>query len=155
MVKALRIRVVGVVQGVGFRPFIYRLATSLNLKGYVVNLGGSEVEIHIEGEKIEDFIKRMNLEKPPQAKILKVIVENIEPIGFDRFEIRESMRKATVRSMIPPDIAICEHCVEEVLNDNTRFHNYHWNSCAWCGPRFSMMYKIPYDRENTSMHVFK
>jgi len=155
MVKALRIRVVGVVQGVGFRPFIYRLATSLNLKGYVVNLGGSEVEIHIEGEKIEDFMKRMKLEKPPQAKILKVIVEDVKPIGFDKFEIRESMRKATVRSMIPPDIAICKHCVEEVLNDNTRFHNYHWNSCAWCGPRFSMMYKIPYDRENTSMRVFK
>lgn len=155
MVKALRIRVVGVVQGVGFRPFIYRLATSLNLKGYVVNLGGSEVEIHVEGENIEEFIKRMNLEKPPQTRILKVMIEYVEPIGFDKFEIKESLRKATVRSMIPPDIAICEYCVGEVLNDNSRFHNYHWNSCAWCGPRFSMMYSIPYDRENTSMRIFK
>ncbi len=155
--KAYRIRIVGVVQGVGFRPFIYRLANHLNLKGYVINLGGSEVEVHIEGDEsyLKEFTARVTTDKPPQAKILYMMVEEVEPLGFTNFVIRESDRRSSLRSMIPPDIAICEYCVNEILEERSRFYKYHWNSCAWCGPRFSMLYDIPYDRVNTAMGRFK
>ena len=155
-VKAVKLKVAGIVQGVGFRPFVYRLAKTLNLKGYVVNMGGSDVEIHVEGLDgyVEEFLRRLEREKPPQARILKVEIEACEPQGFSDFEIRESIKAARLRSMIPPDIAICPSCSKEILDPNSRYYRYHWNSCAWCGPRFSMMYDIPYDRINTSMRVF-
>jgi Hydrogenase maturation factor len=155
--KAFRIKVVGVVQGVGFRPFVYRLAKQLNLKGYVVNLGGSEVEIYIEGDEshLKEFMTRMAVDKPPQARILSITVEEVEPLGFTDFVIRKSDRRASSRSIIPPDIAICEHCVNEILDMRSRFYRYPWNSCAWCGPRFSMLYDIPYDRVNTAMNKFR
>jgi hydrogenase maturation protein HypF len=155
--KAYKIRVVGVVQGVGFRPFVYRLAKSLNLKGYVVNLGGSEVEVHVEGDEsyLREFLARMPVDKPPQAKIISIKVEEVEPLGFSDFIIKESERRTSSRSMIPPDIAICDYCVKEIFDVNSRFYMYPWNSCAWCGPRFSMLYDIPYDRVNTAMSKFK
>lgn len=156
-VKATKIRVVGIVQGVGFRPFVYRLAKKLGVNGYVVNLGGSEVEIHIEGfaDKIEEFMRRLIDEKPPNARILNIVVEEVKPKGYDDFAILESTTISFLRSMIPPDIAICDDCAKEVLDPNTRFYRYPWNSCAWCGPRFSMMKAVPYDRHNTAMTVFR
>ncbi|MEM0340457.1 MAG: carbamoyltransferase HypF [Acidilobaceae archaeon] len=155
-VKALRLAIVGIVQGVGFRPFVFRLATSLGLRGYVKNLGGSEVEIWVEGDEISlaTFLKRLLQERPPSAKIESVKIEDVEPRGYTFFEICRSGRDKKVRSSIPPDIAICHHCMKEVLEPNTRFTNYYWNSCAWCGPRFSMIYELPYDRENTAMKDF-
>jgi len=156
-VKALRIRVTGIVQGVGFRPFVYRLATRLGLKGYVVNLGGSEVEIFVEGDEnsLKFFVERISVEKPPNARIDKVFVEWVEPIGFKEFFIRESGSQQILRSVIPPDIGICSDCVREILDSGSRFYRYYWNSCVNCGPRFSMMFRTPYDRENTSMAVFR
>ncbi|MEM3615133.1 MAG: carbamoyltransferase HypF [Candidatus Methanomethylicia archaeon] len=155
--EAYRLRIVGVVQGVGFRPFIYRLAKGLGLNGYVVNLGGSEVEVHVEGDgvRLREFLRRLYSDKPPQARILGIDVEVVDFEGFSDFEIRESVKRTIVRSMIPPDIAICDYCVGEILGSNDRFHRYPWNSCAWCGPRFSMMYDVPYDRVNTAMKVFE
>ncbi|MEM0027539.1 MAG: carbamoyltransferase HypF [Ignisphaera sp.] len=157
VVKALRIRIVGVVQGVGFRPFVYRLATGLGLGGYVVNLGGSEVEVFVEGDEnvLRVFLDRLYSEKPPNARIEKVFVDWVEPAGFKGFFIRESGSIQILRSIIPPDIGICSDCVREILDPGTRFYRYYWNSCVNCGPRFSMMFKTPYDRENTSMAVFK
>lgn len=154
--RAVKIRVVGIVQGVGFRPFIYRLATSLKLNGYVVNLGGSEVEIHIEGDRdsVKTFISRLTVEKPPPAKIASIEIREVEPQCFESFKILKSSERLSIRSSIPPDIAICQDCVREIYTQGTRFHNYPWNSCVWCGPRFSMMYDVPYDRENTSMSRF-
>ncbi|MEM0228522.1 MAG: carbamoyltransferase HypF [Ignisphaera sp.] len=156
-VRAVKIRIVGTVQGVGFRPFIYRLATSLNLKGYVVNLGGSEVEIHVEGEEnqIEIFISRLTTEKPPPAKIVSIEIREVEPQYFASFKILRSSKSLSARSSIPPDVAICWDCINEIYTEGSRFYRYPWNSCAWCGPRFSMMYDIPYDRENTAMFKFK
>ena len=154
--RATKIRVVGIVQGVGFRPYVYRLATRLGLTGYVVNLGGSEVEIYLEGPRtnIEKFLEVFEKEKPPPAKLEKIEIEWIEPLGLDNFEIKKSRQKLSRRSMIPPDFGICRYCSEEVLGDSTRFSNYYWNSCAWCGPRFSMMYNVPYDRHNTAMRKY-
>lgn len=153
--RAVKITVTGVVQGVGFRPFVYRLAKSLGLKGYVKNLGGSEVEIVVEGpsDKLEEFITRLRTDRPPSAEIDSLTVRQTSG-GFERFVIQPSSRSHGTYSMIPPDIGICRACLSEVLNPRDRRYMYPFNSCAWCGPRFSMMEDIPYDRDNTSMEDF-
>lgn len=156
MVKALRIKLIGVVQGVGLRPFVYRLAVAKGISGYVRNLGGSEVEILAEGSEnaLKDFIESLNSEKPISARFEKVTVEEVEARGYEDFKILKSDSKFEERSIIPPDFAICKDCVGEVFDSNSRFFHYYWNSCAWCGPRFSMLYSLPYDRENTAMIHF-
>ncbi len=150
---AARIRVIGLVQGVGFRPFIHRLAAKLGLAGYVRNMGGSEVLIFIEGDEasVREFSERMVREKPPPARIEELTVEDAEPQGLRGFQIMKSAKSITARSAIPPDFGICMDCIREIKSQSDRRRGYHWNSCAWCGPRYSMMYKLPYDRENTSM----
>ncbi len=154
--RALRLRVVGVVQGVGFRPFVYRLAVSRGVRGYVVNLGGSEVEIFAEGSpsSLSSFLRGLVEEKPPPARIEVLELEEAEPRGYEGFRIKRSERRKSRRSMIPPDFGICRDCLREIHDPSTRFYKYPWNSCAWCGPRFSMMYDVPYDRENTAMRAF-
>jgi len=151
-----RIVVAGLVQGVGFRPAIYRLATSLRLSGHVKNVGGSEVEIVVEGptESVAEFQKALLTELPPPAEIEELRAEYGPPEGAVGFRILPSGKKRILRSQIPPDIGICEHCLREVLDPSDRRYRYALNSCAWCGPRFSMMYTIPWDRENTSMKDF-
>ncbi|MCD6443891.1 carbamoyltransferase HypF [Candidatus Bathyarchaeota archaeon] len=153
--KAVKITVTGVVQGVGFRPFVYRLARDLGLKGYVKNLGGSEVEIVVEGpsSKVEEFVARIRSDKPPPAEIQSLTVKPTGG-GFREFKIEPSGRSRRAYSMIPPDIGICRDCLAEVLDPKDRRYMYPLNSCAWCGPRFSMMEDIPYDRGNTSMRDF-
>ncbi len=156
MLKAWRVVVTGVVQGVGFRPFVYRIAHETGLKGYVRNLGGSEVEIWVEGEEsqLRNFLQLLEERKPPPAEVSSVRVEKVSPRGFRDFRIRKSGKTAREYSMIPPDIGICRWCLEEILSEGNRRHGYALNSCAWCGPRFSMIYSVPYDRENTSMKEF-
>jgi len=153
---ALKLRVSGVVQGVGFRPFVYRIAVKNGIKGYVKNLGGSEVEIHVEGSllNILNFIRDLVIEKPPPAEIEILEIEESKPKVFKEFSILKSGKNPKMFSMIPPDIGICDDCLREILDRNSRWYMYPFNSCAWCGPRFSMIEKIPYDRENTSMRDF-
>ncbi len=153
---SLIIRISGIVQGVGFRPFIYRVATRSGVKGYVRNMGGSEVEVRIEGEvgQVSNFLKLLFLEKPPPAKLEKVVIEESQFNGFDGFTILPSGKDKKLYSMIPPDIAVCDGCIEEVYDPSDRHYMYAFNSCAWCGPRFSMMRSVPYDRQNTSMYDF-
>jgi len=148
--------VTGVVQGVGFRPFVYRTAAKLGLGGYVRNLGGSEVEIWVEGAdgSIEKFLEALEREKPPPARLEQVVVKRVEPRGYASFTILESGAGVSAKSQIPPDIGVCDDCLREVLNSSSRWYKYPFNSCAWCGPRFSMMYAVPYDRENTAMKDF-
>ncbi|MEZ0345470.1 MAG: carbamoyltransferase HypF [Infirmifilum sp.] len=155
-VKAYRLRVSGVVQGVGFRPHVYRIASKLGLKGYVVNLGGSEVEIWVEGPQntVESFPEVLRRETPPSAEIEELHVEEVQPAGFTRFEIRRSDKLLTKISMIPPDFGICDDCKREILDPSSRWYRYPFHSCAWCGPRFTIIRRIPYDRENTSMDPF-
>lgn len=153
MRAAAKLRIVGLVQGVGFRPFIHRLAAKLGLSGFVRNMGGSEVLIYIEGdeERVKEFPRRIVEEKPPPARIEELAFEEVEPQGLSGFKILRSARTVTVRSAIPPDFGICMDCMREIKSRSDRRRGYHWNSCAWCGPRYSMMYRLPYDRENTSM----
>ncbi|AMD18277.1 transcriptional regulator [Methanobrevibacter sp. YE315] len=151
--KALKILTQGIVQGVGFRPYVYRLACDLNLKGYVRNLG-NVVEIIIEGENTELFTERLPKELPPIAKINSMEVEAIESSNYADFDIIESDSSYSGISVIPPDIAICDKCLEEIRNPNDRRYKYAFNACTDCGPRFTVIESVPYDRIRTSMDEF-
>lgn len=143
----------GIVQGVGFRPYVYRLATDLDLKGYVRNLG-NVVEIIIEGDKTSDFVERLPEELPPIAKIDSMEVSEIEAKNYSDFEIIESGDTYSGVSVIPPDIAICDKCLEEIRNPQDRRYKYPFNACTDCGPRFTVIESVPYDRVRTSMDDF-
>ena len=143
----------GIVQGVGFRPYVYRLATNLNLKGYVRNLG-NVVEIILEGDEIELFIQRLQNELPPIARIDSINVLDIDEKGYDEFSIIESSDSYSGVSVIPPDIAICDSCLDEIRNPTDRRYKYPFNACTDCGPRFTVIDSVPYDRDKTSMDEF-
>ncbi|MBR2557065.1 MAG: carbamoyltransferase HypF, partial [Methanobrevibacter sp.] len=151
--KSQKILTQGIVQGVGFRPYVYRLAVDLNLKGYVRNLG-NVVEIIIEGENTDSFINRLPRELPPIAKIDSMIVEDIDEGNYSDFEIIESGDSYSGISVIPPDIAICDKCLEEIRTPSDRRYKYPFNACTDCGPRFTVIESVPYDRERTSMDEF-
>ena len=150
---AKKILTQGIVQGVGFRPYVYRLATELELKGYVRNLG-NVVEIILEGDNINLFIERLPKELPPIAKINNMKVEEIEKSNYDNFKIIESGDSYSGISVIPPDIAICDACLSEIRNPNDRRYKYPFNACTDCGPRFTVIESVPYDRIRTSMEEF-
>ena len=151
--KALKILTQGIVQGVGFRPYVYRLATDLDLNGSVRNLG-NVVEILVEGEKASDFVERLPEELPPIAKIDSMEVEEIDIRNYPDFEIIESGDSYSGVSVIPPDIAICDKCLAEIRNPNDRRYKYAFNACTDCGPRFTVIESVPYDRIRTSMDEF-
>ena len=153
-----RILVQGIVQGVGFRPNVYRLAKALELKGCVRNLG-NVVEIIVEGDKsdIKTFIRDLNLKKPPISKIDSFEIEWLEEetsSQFNDFQILESSKNFSGSSVIPPDVATCDNCLSEVIKDNERRYNYPFTACTDCGPRFTVISSIPYDRKRTSMGEF-
>lgn len=151
--KAQKILTQGIVQGVGFRPYVYRLASELNLKGHVRNLG-NVVEIIIEGENTDEFIDRLPNELPPIAKIDSMSVEDTTSKNYADFEIIESGDSYSGISVIPPDIAICDKCLAEIRNPNDRRFKYPFNACTDCGPRFTVIESVPYDRIRTSMDEF-
>jgi len=153
------IHVTGVVQGIGFRPFIYRLAHRLSLKGYVLNLGDAGVEIIVEGEKerIDIFCDEITKEKPELSRIESFKIKWAPFNGdFDSFVIRKSSKKkgSPKGAVFPPDIAICNDCRKDIFDRNSHRYNYPLISCTNCGPRFSVIESLPYDRERTSMKEF-
>ncbi len=153
-----KINVQGIVQGIGFRPFIYRSATKRGLTGYVLNMGDAGVRILVEGEKdvIKDFIKNMDKEKPPLSKIINLSTEWKEfKEEFDDFSIIKSKKgkKGPEIGVFPPDISICSDCIQDIFNKGRR-NNYVLISCTNCGPRFTVIDDLPYDRERTSMIDF-
>jgi len=150
-----RIRVFGVVQGVGFRPFIYRLAKEYNLKGWVLNTSSS-VEIEVEGEKesIERFISDIKRKAPPVARIERIEVEDSVPNNYRDFLIKESKEEPGYQ-LISPDIAVCEDCLRELFDPRDRRYRYPFINCTNCGPRFTIIKDIPYDRKNTTMDKFR
>lgn len=152
----LYITVRGAVQGVGFRPFIYRLATEMDLKGYVLN-SPSGVSIELEGEKtlLDIFLLRLEKEKPSRAIIISLEFSFLDPVGFDKFEIKESTQDGEIYTLILPDIAVCYDCLREMLDPNDRRYLYPFINCTNCGPRFSIIESLPYDRPNTSMKMFQ
>ena len=149
-----KITVRGIVQGVGFRPFVYRLAKSMGLRGYVKNTGTGCVEIVID-KNVDEFIKRLKNELPPIAEISEVVVEPFnEQFKDEDFYILRSGGKRGKLSLPPPDIAVCDECLKEVFDYKNRRYLYPFTSCTNCGPRFSVALKLPYDRENTSFCEF-
>ncbi|MBN2100120.1 MAG: carbamoyltransferase HypF [Dehalococcoidia bacterium] len=153
--KSLRITVRGVVQGVGFRPFIYRLAHEHGLAGWVRNTSGS-VEIHVEGEElsVDRFVAEIRISSPPMAKIEELTSSSIPPTGYVGFEIVESRPEPGQYQLVSPDIATCEACRQEVFSSEDRRYRYSFTNCTNCGPRFTIIEDIPYDRPLTTMKHF-
>jgi hydrogenase maturation protein HypF len=155
MIMAKHISVKGVVQGVGFRPFVYGLATRLNLHGWVCNTSGG-VEILVDGQDgdVERFIRSLPLEKPALAEIDSIRVENAPADSSSTFEIRESRDLSGAYQPLSADIAICPDCERELFNPKDRRYLYPFINCAHCGPRFTIIKDVPYDRPNTTMDEF-
>lgn len=156
--KKARILVQGIVQGVGFRPNVYRLAKALRINGYVRNLG-NVVEIVVEGgeNNIKIFANDIRTKKPPISKIDTVNIEWLDESAspeFSGFQILESSSNFSGSSVIPPDVATCDSCLGEVMKMDDRRYHYPFTACTDCGPRFTVISSIPYDRERTSMDAF-
>ncbi|WP_435626680.1 carbamoyltransferase HypF [Candidatus Ferrigenium straubiae] len=149
-----RIQVRGQVQGVGFRPFVYRLANELDLSGWVRNCGvGVEIEVQGHGEKVDSLLRRLRLEPPPLARIAEVSVASAEPEPGHGFAILESEGGA-VATRIAPDTAICRDCLTELFSPGDRRYRYPFINCTHCGPRYTIAARLPYDRAHTSMAKF-
>ncbi len=154
----VKVNVTGIVQGVGFRPFVYRLAVSQGLNGYVRNRGDAGVEILLEGsaDSIARFLVDLRGKKPLQALIHNVIRKTLS--GRDKFAQFKIVRSSTVvehsGSVVPPDIAICDDCLKELRNPKDPRFDYFFITCTNCGPRFTLIEHLPYDRENTTMREF-
>ena len=153
--RRLRIEIHGAVQGVGFRPFVYRLATGLALKGWVIN-DTRGVFIEVEGDEatLARFLERLPNEKPPRAIIHSLDSGWLDPIGDSRFEIRHSDATGAKTVLVLPDIATCDDCLTEVFNPADRRARYPFTNCTNCGPRFTIIEALPYDRPNTTMRKF-
>ncbi len=152
MTCARSIRVHGVVQGVGFRPFVFRLANSKTLAGWVLN-GEEGVEIHLEGAEpaLDAFLHDLKSTPPPAARITGIDVATAEPAGFRNFSIRESRRREQPSVRISPDLPVCDECLAELFDPADRRYHYPYINCTNCGPRYTIVLSLPYDRPNTTM----
>ncbi|PWB76184.1 carbamoyltransferase HypF [candidate division GN15 bacterium] len=150
-----RIRVNGIVQGVGFRPFVFRLASRLGLAGSVQN-NSVGVTIEVEGARaaIDELSRLLQTELPPLARITELNVEEIPPTGETGFGIITSSRQQIAGTLISPDVAVCDDCLRELFDENDRRYRYPFINCTNCGPRYTIVERIPYDRPFTSMRVF-
>lgn len=156
MRERLKITIRGAVQGVGFRPFIFRLATELQLTGYVLN-SSKGVLIEVEGntDTLKQFLLRIEKEKPSISIIQSFEYSFLDPIGYKKFEIKKSEKEDEVTAIILPDIAVCDDCLKELFNESDRRYLYPFINCTNCGPRFTIIESLPYDRPRTSMKSFK
>ncbi|HLN46230.1 MAG TPA: carbamoyltransferase HypF [Candidatus Sulfotelmatobacter sp.] len=154
----VKVNVTGIVQGVGFRPFIYRTATKHSLAGYVRNLGDAGVEILLEGteQAINAFLHDLREKKPPLAQINSVITSSVQGNNkYQEFKIANSSDQVELAgSIVPPDVAICNDCLHELRDPKDPRYDYFFITCVNCGPRFTIIEKLPYDRENTTMREF-
>ncbi len=151
-----RISVSGVVQGVGFRPFVYRLAKQHNLLGWVCNTSeGVKIEVEGEVKDIELFLNKLRDQAPPVSHIEDIKVTSGTPANYDKFEIRKSIAEVGKYQLISPDIATCPDCLKEIFDPTNRRYRYPFTNCTNCGPRFTIIQDIPYDRPKTTMKSFK
>lgn len=157
MIEALNIQVRGIVQGVGFRPFVYKLAKKYLINGWVLN-SVEGVTIHAEGESkyLDEFVVEISEHHPAAAQVNEIELKEVPLEEFDSFEIRHSEEtQAETTTLISPDLATCEDCRQELFNPNDRRYRYPFINCTNCGPRFTIIDDLPYDRERTSMAEFK
>ena len=152
----LAVAIRGAVQGVGFRPFVYKLAADMQVNGWVSNTSqGVFIEVEETKEVLDRFLLRLQKEIPSRAFIQSLEFLFLDPIGFKKFEIRESDAGGAKTTIILPDIATCPDCLKEIFDPSNRRHLYPFTNCTNCGPRFSIIEAIPYDRPNTSMKKFE
>ena len=156
VIRRMRVAIRGAVQGVGFRPFVYRLASEMNLPGWVLN-SPQGVFLEVEGtvEHLESFLLRIQNEKPAPSFIQSLEFSYLDPVHYSSFEIRSSAQDGFQTALILPDIATCPECFSEVLNPADRRYRYPFTNCTNCGPRFTIIESLPYDRPNTSMKSFE
>jgi hydrogenase maturation protein HypF len=154
-VRRRAVLVRGVVQGVGFRPFVYRLALEAHLSGSIGNnTDGVTIEIEGAGEELDEFLQRLRSDAPPMARIDSIAVREMEPTGESEFRIVTSQVLGSVSTGIPADAATCADCLRELLDPHDRRYRYPFLNCTNCGPRFTITRRIPYDRPQTSMAAF-
>jgi hydrogenase maturation protein HypF len=150
-----RIRVRGVVQGVGFRPFVYRLASGRDLSGFVLN-DGNGVLIEVEGrcEALDSFARALRTEAPPLARVGEIVAEPLPTVGGRGFRIESSAVSAQT-ALIPADVSTCDDCLRELFDPADRRYRYPFINCTNCGPRFTIVRSVPYDRPRTTMAGFR
>ncbi|HYL73865.1 MAG TPA: carbamoyltransferase HypF [Bryobacteraceae bacterium] len=151
--KQIHIR--GIVQGVGFRPFVYNLALRLRLNGYVLN-SSAGVVIEVEGEEagLDRFIRQLTADAPPLALIEDVAIDGLEPAGYESFAIRESVDEPGKLLPVSPDVSTCDDCIGDFRTPENRRYGYPFTNCTNCGPRYTITRQIPYDRPLTTMACF-
>ncbi len=155
MIKRINITVKGVVQGVGFRPFIYQLAHDYNLFGWVLNSSrGVFIEVEGPAEALDYFIKDIEKKAPPLARIEEIKTKEIKPNGEKSFKIKKSLEEEGQFVLVSPDISICDQCRQELFKPDDRRYRYPFINCTNCGPRFTIIKDIPYDRPKTTMNIF-
>ncbi|MFW6384622.1 MAG: carbamoyltransferase HypF [Halodesulfurarchaeum sp.] len=150
------VSVTGVVQGVGFRPFVYRTAVDYGLGGWVKNTGDAGVEIVVEGDRtaVDAFLDELENAPPPLSRIDDIVVRRTDPEGDSSFEIVPSSDAEGGSGTIPPDTGICARCLQDVRDPDSRYYGYWATSCVDCGPRYTVIRSLPYDRPTTSMDAF-
>ncbi|MBW7940142.1 MAG: carbamoyltransferase HypF, partial [Candidatus Omnitrophica bacterium] len=150
-----RIQITGAVQGVGFRPFVYRLAQEEGLKGWVSNTSQG-VFIEVEGSEaaLARFLHRVEAERPPHSLIQSLVAVSLEPAGYAEFTIQISDEAGEKTALVLPDIATCPACLKDLFDPANRRYLYPFTNCTHCGPRFSIIEALPYDRTHTSMKGF-
>ncbi|MDO4746331.1 MAG: Sua5/YciO/YrdC/YwlC family protein [Bacillota bacterium] len=150
-----RIKLWGIVQGVGFRPYVAKLAETHGMKGQVLNMGGLvEITVTDTPERISAFLHALIENKPGPSEIVHVKREAIDYRSFDSFTIIKSDDGGNEAAMIPADMAICPNCLEELYDENNQRYQHPFISCMVCGPRYTIIDRIPYDRDNTTMSDF-
>ena len=153
--KNINILIQGIVQGVGFRPFVYRLAHELHLTGWVNNSAqGVNIELAGQETDIQKFLKRLLDEKPSHATITNIHQSWVARREYDDFTIRHSENVGDKSAFIMPDLAICPNCLQDILDPNNRRYRYPFTNCTHCGPRYSIIHALPYDRIRTTMWHF-
>ena len=155
VVKRKAIEITGIVQGIGFRPFVYNLALAHSLRGWVLNNEkGVLIDAEGEGPELDRFIEELATLAPPLARIETLKTDSLEPQGYSGFEIRASKGDSEGFTLISPDVATCEACLAELLSPSDFRHRYPFINCTLCGPRFTIIKDIPYDRHKTTMASF-
>lgn len=155
-VRRFRVRIRGIVQGVGFRPFVYRIARAAGVAGWVLNdTLGVLIEAEGEEDKTGRFLSSLKSEAPPLAVIESIETEEISPTGESEFSILRSIAGEEKEPVIPPDIATCKECLREIFDPQDRRYRYPFTNCTNCGPRYTIVKDTPYDRPRTSMSVFR
>ncbi|HZI37739.1 MAG TPA: acylphosphatase, partial [Acidimicrobiia bacterium] len=153
--RRVEIRVEGIVQGVGFRPFVHSLAGRLGLGGWVGNdAHGVVIEAEGEGEALARLVDSLGAEAPPLAVVERVSVRELDPQGEGTFRIAGSRDGGGRTALVSPDVATCADCLAEIADPGARRYRYPFTNCTNCGPRFTITTTVPYDRPNTTMAAF-